>query len=76
MVMFSSSVVLLYTEGINKSNLIFTFVTLFLLLVSLYLLFRFIRTPPKRPSKITIKIVPYFYIVSGVGMIILYYCAK
>lgn len=76
MVMCSGSVILLYIEGVNKSNLIFTSATLFLLFVSLYLLFIFICTPPKRPSKISIKIVPYFFIFSGVGMIILSYWAK
>jgi hypothetical protein len=67
---------ILHRDGIDKLILAYFFVTLFLSVYSFYLLFRFLCTPPKRPGKFAVKILPYIFIVAGVGILILSFLVK
>jgi hypothetical protein len=69
-------VFIIHREDIDKLSLVYLFVALALSVYSFYLLFRFLCTPPKRPGKFAIKILPYIFIVAGVGIITLSFLVK
>jgi hypothetical protein len=75
-VAFIGIALILHRDGIDKLSLAYFFVTLFLSVYSFYLLFRFLCTSPKRPGKFSVKILPYIFIVGGVGILLLSFFSK